>query len=99
MDAADPNACTKGKGDRRRSAGIGEPISEAQAKELRGLEDCDCKEGMFALAPTRRGNVRRCGTGRRGRDDGDAAAAADAKAPPGAVEYPVRRIRPRSRAA
>jgi len=33
---------------------IGEPISEAQAKEIAALEDCECKEGMFALAATRR---------------------------------------------
>src|SRR4051812_24474493 len=32
---------------------IGEPITEAQAKVV-ALEDCECKEGMFALAATRR---------------------------------------------
>ena len=34
--------------------GIGEPITEAQARSLAAREDCDCKEGMFVLAATRR---------------------------------------------
>jgi sulfane dehydrogenase subunit SoxC len=62
---------------------------EAQAKDIAALEDCDCKDGMFALAATRRqlfagpGLVAAVGMtallpGR-----------ANAKAPPGAVEYPV----------
>jgi hypothetical protein len=33
---------------------LGEPIMEAQAKAVRALEDCECKEGMFALAASRR---------------------------------------------
>jgi hypothetical protein len=33
---------------------IGEPITEAQAKSVAVLEDCECKDGMFALAATRR---------------------------------------------
>ena len=33
---------------------LGEPITEAQAKDVAALEDCDCKDGMFALAATRR---------------------------------------------
>jgi sulfane dehydrogenase subunit SoxC len=67
---------------------IGEPVTEAQAK-LAALEDCDCKEGMFALTATRRrffaGSSLVAAVGmtailpRR----------ASAKAPPGAVEYPV----------
>jgi sulfane dehydrogenase subunit SoxC len=68
---------------------IGEPITEAQAKDIAALEDCDCKDGMFALAATRRqlfagpGLVAAVGMSAMlpGR--------ADAKAPPGAVEYPV----------
>ena len=35
-------------------ARIGEPITEAQAREIAALEDCECKEGMFALATSRR---------------------------------------------
>ena len=31
---------------------IGEPITEAQAKSVAVLEDCECKDGMFALATT-----------------------------------------------
>src|SRR2546423_10419899 len=34
---------------------IGESITEAQAKELAAREQCECRDGMFALAPTRRG--------------------------------------------
>ena len=34
---------------------LGEPVTEAQAKALAAREDCECKEGMFALAATRRG--------------------------------------------
>ena len=33
---------------------IGEPISEASAREVAALEECECREGMFALAATRR---------------------------------------------
>ncbi|MFZ0653881.1 MAG: molybdopterin-dependent oxidoreductase, partial [Pseudolabrys sp.] len=68
---------------------IGEPITEAQAKSVAVLEDCECKDGMFALAATRRqlfagtGLVAAVGmTAMLPRE-------ADAKAPPGAVEYPV----------
>src|ERR1041384_2020626 len=67
---------------------IGEPISEAQAKEIAELEDCECKEGMFALAATRRhlftgaSLVAAVGMTALPR-------VAAAKAPPGAVEYPV----------
>ena len=68
---------------------LGQPITEAQAKDVASLEDCDCKDGMFALAATRRqlfggtGLVAAVGmTAMLPRE-------ADAKAPPGAVEYPV----------
>src|SRR5947209_2523370 len=67
---------------------IGEPISEAQAK-LAALEDCECKEGMFALAATRRrffgGTSLVAAVALTAMLPGAAAA----KAPPGAVEYPV----------
>ena len=33
---------------------IGKPIPEAQARYVAALEDCECNEGMFALAATRR---------------------------------------------
>ena len=68
---------------------IGEPISEASAREVAALEECECREGMFALAATRRqlfgpaGMVAAVGmTGMLPRH-------AQAKAPAGAVEYPV----------
>jgi hypothetical protein len=34
---------------------LGEPITGAQARAFAAEQDCDCQEGMFALAPTRRG--------------------------------------------
>jgi len=42
-------------------ARIGEPITEAQAREIAALEDCECKEGMFALATSRRAAGTRAG--------------------------------------
>src|ERR1044071_1078268 len=68
---------------------LGEPITEAQAKNVAALEDCDCKEGMFALAATRRQLF--AGTGLVAAVGMTAMLprAANAKAPPGAVEYPV----------
>jgi sulfane dehydrogenase subunit SoxC len=68
---------------------IGEPVTEAQAKLLAAQEDCECKEGMFALAATRR---QLFGGASLVAAVGMTAAlprAAMAKAPPGAVEYPV----------
>ena len=53
---------------------IGEPITEAQAKSVAVLEDCECKDGMFALAATRRQLFDRHGARRRGWNDRDAAA-------------------------
>jgi hypothetical protein len=41
--------------------GLGEPITEAQVREIAVQQQCDCQEGMFALAPTRRGLVGRTG--------------------------------------
>src|SRR5947209_760733 len=67
---------------------IGDPISEAQAK-LTALEDCECKEGMFALTATRRrffaGSSLVAAVGMTAM----LPRAAAAKAPPGAVDYPV----------
>jgi len=34
---------------------LGEPITEAQGREIAARHQCECQEGMFALAPTRRG--------------------------------------------
>ena len=31
---------------------LGQPITEGQARDVAALEDCDCKDGMFALART-----------------------------------------------
>ena len=68
---------------------LGQPITEGQARNVAALEDCDCKDGMFALAATRRQLF--AGTGLVAAVGMTAMLprAADAKAPPGAVEYPV----------
>src|ERR1700692_3104606 len=68
---------------------IGEPITEAAAKNVAALEDCECKDGMFALATTRRHLF--AGTGLVAAVGMTAMLprAGGAAAPPGAVEYPV----------
>jgi sulfane dehydrogenase subunit SoxC len=68
---------------------IGEPISEAQAKDLAAREDCDCKEGMFALAGTRRQLFGEAGLMAAVGMTAMLPRAAEAKTPPGAAEYPV----------
>src|ERR1700738_3951016 len=65
---------------------LGGPITETQAREIAARQKCDCQEGMFALAPTRRGLLHGAGVA--------VAVSASAilprtKAPPGAVEYQV----------
>jgi hypothetical protein len=35
-------------------ARIGEPITENEAKRVAAAQDCECKDGMFALAANRR---------------------------------------------
>jgi sulfane dehydrogenase subunit SoxC len=68
---------------------LGEPIAEAQARQVAALEDCDCKDGMFALAATRRQLVAGTGLVAAVGMTSMLPRAAAAKAPPGAVEYPV----------
>jgi sulfane dehydrogenase subunit SoxC len=68
---------------------IGEPISEAHANALSAREDCDCKEGMFALAGTRRQLFGGAGLAAAVGMTAMLPRAAAAKAPPGAAEYPV----------
>ena len=70
-------------------ARIGEPITEAQAREIAALEDCECKEGMFALATSRRALLRVAGAVAATGAAAVLSRPASAKAPPGAVEYPV----------
>jgi sulfane dehydrogenase subunit SoxC len=68
---------------------IGEHVTERQARGLAGQEDCECKEGMFALAATRR---QLFGGAALVASVGMTAVlprSAEAKVPPGAVEYPV----------
>ena len=56
MHSNDPERpTTKARAIEKALSLIGEPITEAQAKkDIAALEDCDCKDGMFALAATRR---------------------------------------------
>jgi sulfane dehydrogenase subunit SoxC len=68
---------------------LGERITETQAKSLAALEDCDCKEGMFALAATRRGLLAGTGFVAAAGMTAMLPRRAAAKAPPGAVEYPM----------
>jgi sulfane dehydrogenase subunit SoxC len=68
---------------------IGERLSEAQAKDLAAQEDCDCKDGMFALAATRRQLFGGAGLVAAVGMTAALPRTAAAKAPPGAAEYPV----------
>jgi sulfane dehydrogenase subunit SoxC len=70
-------------------ARLGEPVSEAQARALAAREDCDCKEGMFALAPSRRQLFGGAGLVAAVGMTAMLPRAGRAKASPGAVEYPV----------
>jgi sulfane dehydrogenase subunit SoxC len=68
---------------------LGQPITEAQAKDVTALEDCDCKDGMFALAATRRQLFGGTGLAAAVGMTALLPREADAKTPPGAIEYPV----------
>jgi sulfane dehydrogenase subunit SoxC len=68
---------------------IGKPIPEAQARYVAALEDCECKEGMFALAATRRQLFGGAGVVAAVGMTTMLPGPAMAKAPPGAGEYPV----------
>src|ERR1043166_8371460 len=67
---------------------LGQPITEAEA-QIAAVQDCECKKGMFALTATRRELF--AGTGLVAAVGMTAMLprSADAKAPPGAVEYPI----------
>jgi sulfane dehydrogenase subunit SoxC len=68
---------------------IGQPVTEAKARELAEREACECRQGMFALAPSRRqmfgGASFVAAVGMTAMLPG----AGRAKAAPGAVEYDV----------
>ena len=68
---------------------LGERITEAQAREIAVGQQCDCQEGMFALAPTRRGLLGSAGLIAAVGATAMLPRASLAKAPPGAVEYQV----------
>ena len=67
---------------------IGEPVTEAQVEALE-REDCECKQGMFALAATRRGVFGSAGMVAAVGMTAMLPRPAQGKAPPGAVEYPI----------
>jgi len=90
MDAADSECLdAKASAIERALLAIGEPISETHAKDPVALEDCDCKKGMFALAATRRQLFGGAGLVAAVGMTAMLPRAAQAKSPPGAVEYPV----------
>src|SRR6516164_11400121 len=68
---------------------LGEPITEAQARDVAVRQVCDCQAGMFALAPTRRGLLGSAGSVAAVGATAMLPRASLANAPPGAVEYPV----------
>ena len=68
---------------------IGEPITEAQLRELATQEECECKQGMFALAATRRRFFGGAGMVAAIGMTSMLPRRAAGKAPAGAVEYPV----------
>src|SRR6516225_614257 len=68
---------------------LGEPITEAEAREIAARHQCECREGMFALAPTRRGLLGSAGLIAAVGATAMLPRASLAKAPPGAVEYQV----------
>src|SRR5215472_2625558 len=70
-------------------AQLGEGITEAQAREIGVREDCECKQGMFALAPSRRQLFGGAGLVAAVGMTATLPRSAHANAPPGAVEYPV----------
>ena len=86
MSAVDPE-----RDDARATAieealgGIGQRISEAEAAS----EVCECRQGMFALAATRRQLFGGAGLVAAVGMTGILPRTGAAKAPPGAVEYPV----------
>ena len=70
-------------------ARIGEPIEEKEAKRLAAAQDCECKDGMFALAANRRQMFTGAGLVAAAGMTATLPRAAAAKSPAGAVEYPV----------
>src|SRR5215469_7764685 len=68
---------------------LGEPITEAQAREIATRQECECQDGMFALAPTRRGLLGSAGLVAAVGATAMLPHPTFAKAPPGAAEYQV----------
>src|SRR4029077_919427 len=90
MDDADfPRQAAKAHAIEQALARIGTPITETEAQQLAAAEDCDCKDGMFALAPSRRQMFSGAGLVAAVGMTAMLPRTAAATAPPGAVEYPL----------
>jgi sulfane dehydrogenase subunit SoxC len=68
---------------------IGEAVSEAEARRFTARQDCECREGMFALASTRRQLFGGTGLVAAVGMTALLPRSAAAQAPPGAIDYPV----------
>ena len=68
---------------------IGQPIGEEEARRLVEREACECRQGMFALAATRRQMFGGAGLVAAVGMTAMLPHAAQSKAPPGAIEYDV----------
>jgi sulfane dehydrogenase subunit SoxC len=68
---------------------IGQPVSEAEARALAEREACDCRQGMFALAPSRRQMFGGASLVAAVGMTAMLPRAGQAKAPPGALEFDV----------
>jgi sulfane dehydrogenase subunit SoxC len=88
-DAHSARRDTKARAIEDALARIGEPITESEANRLSAAEDCECKDGMFALLPNRRQMFTGTGLVAAVGMTAMLPRAAAAKAPPGAVEYPL----------
>jgi sulfane dehydrogenase subunit SoxC len=88
-DAHSARENTKAQAIGEALARIGERLTETEAKRLAAREDCECKDGMFALATNRRQMFAGGGFIAAVGMTAMLPRAGLAKAPPGAVEYPV----------
>jgi sulfane dehydrogenase subunit SoxC len=88
-DPHSPHRATKADAISAALARIGTPITETEAQQLAATEDCPCRDGMFALAASRRQMFTGAGLVAAVGMTAMLPRAAAAKAPAGAVEYPV----------
>ena len=70
-------------------ANIGEPIMEAEARQIAVLTDCPCKDGMFTLTASRRQLFARTGLVAAVGLTAVLPRSSQAKVPPGSGDFPV----------